>query len=118
VVEDDEHVRNVTVATLRELGYVVVHASTPNEALEKVGTLPKIDLLFTDVVMPEMNGRHLADKAIAMRPGLKVVFTTGYTQNAIVHNGILDPGTDLLVKPFSVEQIAAKISRALSRKDG
>ena len=114
VVEDDEHVRDVTVAMLRDLGYVVVHASRPSEALEKLATLARIDLLFTDVVMPEMNGRHLADKAIAMRPGLKVIFATGYTQNAIVHNGILDPGTDLLVKPFSIDTVAAKIARALA----
>ncbi|MEQ1785043.1 MAG: ATP-binding protein, partial [Hyphomonadaceae bacterium] len=114
VVEDDEHVRDVTVAMLRDLGYVVVHASRPSEALEKLATLARIDLLFTDVVMPEMNGRHLADKAIAMRPGLKVIFATGYTQNAIVHNGILDPGTDLLVKPFSIDTVAAKIARTLA----
>ncbi len=115
VVEDDDQLRHVTVATLRELGYVVVHASTPMAALEKVRTLPRIDLLFSDVVMPEMNGRQMADKAIEMRPGLRVLFTTGYTQNAIVHNGILDPGTDLLVKPFSVEQIAHKVAQALAR---
>lgn len=116
VVEDDEHVRNMTVAMLREIGYVVMHASRPSEALEKISSLPRIDLLFTDVVMPEMNGRHLADKAIAMRPDLKVVFATGYTQNAIVHNGILDPGTDLLVKPFTLEQVASKVAQALARK--
>ncbi|MEQ1780834.1 MAG: response regulator [Hyphomonadaceae bacterium] len=102
---------------LRDLGYVVVHASRPSEALTKLATLARIDLLFTDVVMPEMNGRHLADKAIAMRPGLKVIFATGYTQNAIVHNGILDPGTDLLVKPFSIDAVAAKIAQALAREE-
>ena len=117
VVEDDEHVRDVTVAMLRDLGYVVAHASRPSEALEKLSTLGRIDLLFTDVVMPEMNGRHLADKAVAMRLGLKVIFATGYTQNAIVHNGILDPGTDLLVKPFSIDVLAAKIAQALARSE-
>jgi signal transduction histidine kinase/CheY-like chemotaxis protein len=117
VVEDDEHVRNMTVAMLREIGYVVLHASKPSEALEKIRSLPRLDLLFTDVVMPEMNGRNLADKALEMRPGLKVVFATGYTQNAIVHNGILDPGTDLLVKPFTLEQVAHKVAMALKRKD-
>lgn len=118
VVEDDAHVRDVTVAMLRDLGYVVVHASRPSEALEKLSGLARVDLLFTDVVMPEMNGRHLADKAIAMRPGLKVMFATGYTQNAIVHNGILDPGTDLLVKPFSIDTLAAKVAQALARTQG
>lgn len=115
VVEDDAQVRGVSVATLRELGYVVIHAAGPTTALEKMRTLPQIDLLFTDVVMPEMNGKQLADKASELRPGLRVLFTTGYTQNAIVHNGILDPGTDLLVKPFSVEQIAHKVAQALAR---
>jgi len=117
VVEDDPHVREVTVAMLRDLGYVVVHAARPSEALEKLNGLARVDLLFTDVVMPEMNGRHLADKALAMRPGLKVVFATGYTQNAILHNGILDAGTDLLVKPFSIDTLAAKIAQALAREE-
>ena len=94
-----------------------VDASRPSEALEKLSTLGRIDLLFTDVVMPEMNGRHLADKAVAMRPGLKVIFATGYTQNAIVRNGILDPSTDLLVKPFSIDVLAAKIAKALARSE-
>ena len=117
VVEDDAHVRGVSVATLRELGYVVIHAASPAIALEKIRSLPQIDLLFTDVVMPDMNGKQLADKAAELRPGLRVLFTTGYTQNAIVHNGILDPGTDLLVKPFSVEQIAHKVAQALARDE-
>lgn len=117
VVEDDPYVSDMTVAMLRELGYVVLHASKPAEALDRIKTLPRIDLLFTDVVMPEMNGRQLADQAITLRPGLKVMFATGYTQNAIVHNGILDPGTDLLVKPFSLEQLAHKIAQALARDE-
>jgi CheY-like chemotaxis protein len=93
VVEDDDRVRELTVASLRDLGYVVVHAGRPADALEKIREMPKIDLLFTDVVMPEMNGRQLADQAAKLRPDMPVLFTTGYTQNAIVHNGILDPGT-------------------------
>lgn len=115
VVEDDSHVRGVTVATLRELGYTVVHADGPAQALEKLEALGRVDLLFTDVVMPGMNGRQLADKALAISPGIRVLFTTGYTQNAIVHNGILDPGADLLTKPFSIEQLASKIAQALSK---
>ena len=70
-------------------------------------------LLFTDVVMPDMSGRELADRAREKRPDLKVLYTTGYTRNAIVHNGMLDPGTNLLTKPFSIEELAAKVRKIL-----
>jgi CheY-like chemotaxis protein len=115
VVEDDAHVRVVTVASLRDLGYVVIHAGRPSEALAMVQQNSRIDLLFTDVVMPEMSGRKLADEVLKLRPDIKVLFTTGYTQNAIVHNGILNPGTDLLMKPFSVEQLAGKVASVLGK---
>lgn len=116
VVEDDDHVRVVTVATLRELGYTVIHADRPSKALELLQATPRIDLMFTDVIMPEMNGRKLADEVLKLRPDTAVLFTTGYTQNAIVHNGVLDPGTDLLTKPFSVEQLATKVAAVLRRR--
>jgi CheY-like chemotaxis protein len=113
VVEDDEHVRIVTVASLRDLGYVVLSASRPSEALAILGDPHRIDLLLSDVVMPEMDGRKLADAALKLRPSLRVLFTTGYTKNAIVHNGQLDLGTNLLMKPFSVEQLGAKVASVL-----
>ena len=72
-----------------------------------------VTLLFTDVVLPEMSGRVLADLAQVKRPGLKVLYTTGYTRNAIVHNGMLDPGTSLLAKPFSIEELARKARQLL-----
>ena len=72
-----------------------------------------VTLLFTDVVMPGMTGRELADRANELLPQLRVLYTTGYTRNAVVHNGVLDPGTNLLPKPFGIDQLAAKIAEVL-----
>jgi signal transduction histidine kinase len=113
VVEDDDQVRRMSVDALRELGYTVVQASGAAQALEVLAVQPKVSLLFTDVVMPETNGRRLAEMARAQRPGLKVLFTTGYTRNAVVRNGVLDPGVAFLPKPFTVEQLARKVREAL-----
>ena len=113
VVEDEQRVRHLTCDTLRELGYTVVQASDGAAALEQLKVQPRIDLLFTDIVMPEMNGRELADRARIMKPGLRVLFTTGYTRNAVVHNGILDPGVALLTKPFSMRELAARVRAML-----
>jgi CheY-like chemotaxis protein len=73
-------------------------------------------LLFTDIVMPGMSGRQLADRVRAKRPDIKVLYTTGYTPNAIVHNGVLDPGASLLTKPFSIEDLAAKVRKLLDEE--
>lgn len=113
VVEDEARVRAVSVEALRELGYGVIEASGPSEALRILEEGQVISLLFTDVVMPEMSGRELADLARRRQPDLKVLYTTGYTRNAIVHNGILDPGTSLLTKPFSIEELATKVRRII-----
>lgn len=113
VVEDEERVRNNSVETLRELGYTVLHAASGPEALAIIRSGQDITLLFTDIVMPGMTGRQLADAAIEILPRLKVVFTTGYTRNAVVHNGVLDPGTNFLPKPFGIDQLAAKIAEVL-----
>jgi DNA-binding NtrC family response regulator len=78
----------------------------------------EIALLFTDVVMPEVNGRKLADEACRRRPGLKVLFTTGYTRNAVVHNGVLDPGVHLIGKPFTIEALAARVREVLDEPAG
>jgi DNA-binding NtrC family response regulator len=69
---------------------------------------------LTDIVMPEMNGKKLADRAVELKPGLKVIYTTGYTRNAVVHNGILDAGVAFLPKPFSIEQFANKVRQTLN----
>jgi signal transduction histidine kinase len=118
VVEDQEHVRNMSVDSLRELGYEVMQAPGAVDALEALARHPKVDLLFTDVVMPDMNGRELADLARKQRPGLRILFTTGYTRNAIVHNGMLDPGVAFLAKPFTLTQLAQKIRQVLDSEAG
>jgi DNA-binding LytR/AlgR family response regulator len=76
-------------------------------------THPDIALLFTDIVMPDVNGAGLAEEARRRRPELKVLFTTGYTRNAVVHNGVLDPGVELIGKPFTIEDLAAKVREVL-----
>ncbi|WP_279482002.1 PAS domain S-box protein [Aureimonas sp. SK2] len=113
VVEDDESVRRVTIEAVQELGYRTLEADGAAEALRLLGQHPDIDVLFTDVVMPDIDGRELAEEARRQRPNLRVVFTTGYTRNAIVHHGVLDPGVRLLTKPFSLEDLAAKLRDAL-----
>jgi signal transduction histidine kinase len=110
VVEDDEAVRQYSVETLRELGYRVVAAPNGPAGLELLSRYPAIRLLFTDVGLPGgMTGRQLADQARLQRPDLVVLFTTGYARNAIVHGGILDPGTHLLPKPYTLAALGAKI---------
>jgi signal transduction histidine kinase/ActR/RegA family two-component response regulator len=116
VVEDEDRVRHMTVDSLRELGYTVVQASDGEQALEMLVIQPRIDLLFTDIVMPGINGRILADKARDQRPELKILYTTGYTRNAIVHNGMLDPGVSFLAKPFTLDQLAAKVRQVLDEE--
>ena len=104
VVEDDEPLRAFTVEVLKDLGYRVVDARNAVAALEILAREQTIDLLFTDVVIPGgINGRQLADEAVRRNAELKVLFTTGYTRNAIVHHGRLDAGVDLLGKPYSPE---------------
>jgi signal transduction histidine kinase/ActR/RegA family two-component response regulator len=113
VVEDEGMVRRLSVDSLKELGYTVIEAEGAAKAIEILELRDDIDLLFTDIVMPEVNGRHLADRAKLIHPELKVLFTTGYTRNAVVHNGVLDPGVQLLTKPYSLEQLATSIRNAL-----
>ena len=113
VVEDEAPVRRMSADALEDLGYTVLQAANAAEALSLLEGQPDIGLIFTDVVMPDMNGRQLADLVKAQRPDVKVLFTTGYTRNAVVHNGLLDPGVAFLAKPFSVDQLALKIRAVL-----
>ncbi|MER9356293.1 CHASE3 domain-containing protein [Mesorhizobium sp. M0514] len=116
VVEDDPRVRASTTDAMRELGYTVIHAASGQEALEKLGDNPGVALMFTDIVMPVMNGRKLAEEALARMPKLKVIFTTGFTRNAVVHNGVLDHDVHFLAKPFTIEQLAAKLRDVLDAR--
>ena len=109
VVEDEERVRTLTAASLTELGYAVAVADSAAAALELLDRHDDVALLFTDIVMPEVNGRRLAELAAQKRPGIKVLFTTGFTRNAVVHNGILDAGVNFLPKPFTLDQLALKV---------
>ena len=110
VVEDDDDVRAHSAEILEELGYRVLEAPNGPSALEILERQPDVALLFTDVGLPGgMNGRQLAEEACRRRPGLEVLFTTGYARNAIVHDGRLDPGVQLITKPFSFAGLAAKV---------
>jgi len=114
IVEDDALVRTYVTAQVKSLGYRTFSATNAAEALALIDSDTPLDLLFTDVVMPGgMNGRQLADEARKRRPELKVLFTSGYTENAIVHHGRLDPGVLLLAKPYRKPQLAQMIRVAL-----
>jgi PAS domain S-box-containing protein len=117
LVEDDDALRAYGVELLNDLGYNALSAANAAGALEIIDRGHKIDLLFTDVVMPGgMNGRELADEATRRRPGLKILFTTGYTRNAIVHQGRLDPGLQMIGKPYTYQELGARIRALLDRE--
>lgn len=114
VVEDEDKVRAASVEMLEDLGYQVLEAIDGPTALKLLGARPAIDLLFTDVVLPGgMNGKQLADEVRREHPDVKILYTTGYARNAIVHHGRLDPGVDLISKPFSYSELAAKVRSVL-----
>jgi CheY-like chemotaxis protein len=114
VVEDDRLVRDYVLAQLYSLGYATLKAANGAEALALVEAGHPFDLLFTDVILPgAMNGRQLADEIVRRRPGSKVLFTSGYTENAIIHHGRLDPGVLLLAKPYRKSDMAGMIRTAL-----
>ena len=115
VVEDEPAVRQYSVDALLELGYRVLEADGAEAALRLIDEHADIALLFTDIVMPEINGARLAETARRKRPMLKILFTTGYTRNAVVHNGVVDAGVDLIGKPFTVNDLAAKVRAILDR---
>ena len=116
VVEDEDGVRAFSVAALEEAGYKVLAADDGPGGLSLLDANPEVKLLFTDVVLKgPLNGRKVADEALRRRPGLKVLFTTGYTRNAIVHHGRLDEGVDLIGKPFTAGALTQKVRRVLEK---
>ena len=119
VCEDDDKVRAYTVDVLKELGYRVMEADNGAAALQALETASEpIDLLFTDVILPGgMTGADIAQQARAQQPGLRILFATGYARNAIIHHGRLDPGVELLTKPFTYAELATKVREMLDRDD-
>src|SRR5690606_23741922 len=114
LVEDDDLVRQFAATQLRAEGYTVLEAASGPAALALMESRPGVDLLFTDVVMPGgMSGRDLAEQLAASRPELKVLYTSGYTENAIVHHGRLDQGTCLLGKPYRRAELLTKVRELL-----
>jgi CheY-like chemotaxis protein len=114
IVEDDALVRKYVVTQIKSLGYSTLSAADAAEALDIIDRQADIDLLFTDMIMPgAMNGRQLADAALKRRPSLKTLFTSGYTENAVVHHGRLDAGVLLLAKPYRKAELARMIRTAL-----
>ncbi len=115
LVEDHDALREYSAGVLRDLGYQVLVAADGPQGLALLRERRDVELLFTDVVLPGLNGRQLADQALTMRPDIKVLFTTGYTRNAIVHNGRLDEGVELITKPFTFDALASKVRQILDR---
>ena len=109
VVEDEPVVRGLVVEVLRELGYHAIEAADGPSGLEILRSRQRIDLLVTDIGLPGLNGRQMVDAVRERRPGLKVLFMTGYAENAAIANGFLDPGMAMITKPFAMEVLAARI---------
>ena len=118
MVEDDPALLKMGRSMLEKLGYTIFTAETPDKALEMVQSqsLPQIDLLLTDVIMPEMNGKELAEKLTALHPALNVVYMSGYTANVIANHGALDEGIHFIQKPFSKSELALILRKALDEK--
>jgi CheY-like chemotaxis protein len=116
VVEDDADLRAYVSDLLRDLNYRVFAASSAQAALTiLMQDAPKVDLLLTDVVMPGINGRELGRRAQQSRPGIKILYMTGYSRNAVVHQGRLDEGVELLEKPISQAKLALRVRELLDR---
>jgi PAS domain S-box-containing protein len=119
VVEDEESVRRLTAAVVESLGYTVLVAASGGEAIKLFERdEPRIDVVLTDVVMPGMSGRELRDRLERLRPGIRVLFTSGYTGNVIAHHGMLDRGVHFIAKPFGAADLARALRGVLARPSG
>jgi CheY-like chemotaxis protein len=116
VVEDDDAVRAFAVRVLRGRGYRVHAFRTGAAALKALDGLPPLHMLVTDVVMPDMNGRTTADRVLERRPGVRVLFVSGYTEHVIAHRGVLAPGIEFLAKPYSVDSLTRRVRELLDRR--
>ncbi len=115
LVEDDAIVRDTTMKALKRLGYTVLHASNGNEAIGLAGQhRGRIHLLLTDVVMPGMNGRQLAERLVSIYPGMQILYSSGYTENMIAHHGVIEEGLSFIGKPYTPQVLAMKIREVLS----
>jgi len=115
LVDDDEHVRRVAARALRTRGYTVIEASDGGAALAVLESRERVDLLLTDVVMPGMDGRQLAELACTKQPQLKVLYTSGYTDDAVVRHGVMQGAVDLIEKPFRIDSLARRVRQSLDR---
>ncbi|HLF84940.1 MAG TPA: PAS domain S-box protein, partial [Blastocatellia bacterium] len=116
LVEDETAVRELAARVLRDRGYCVLEASDPSEALRAIAGADEVQLLVTDVVMPQMSGRDLAEHLAPLRPDMRVLYVSGYTDRAIVHHGVLDEGTPFLQKPFTAEALVRKVREVLDAR--
>ncbi|MBV9563721.1 MAG: response regulator, partial [Bradyrhizobium sp.] len=119
VVEDDALVRQYVIAQLESLGYAVLAAASAGEAIDMVASGRAFDLLFTDVILGSgVNGPALADEILRLRPGIKVLYTSGYTKDAMVTQGRVEPGVELIPKPYRKTELAHKIRAVLGTPSG
>ena len=117
LVEDDPGIRALAASVLTEHGYRVLQAESAEAALANQAVLSSVDLLLTDIVMTGMNGRELAENLMASHPGIRVLYMSGYTENAVMQQGILDPGLNFLPKPFRPEDLLSKAAKVLARSE-
>ncbi|MCG6538306.1 MAG: response regulator [Syntrophales bacterium LBB04] len=115
LTEDEEIVRDWVLKALQRLGYTILHAANGQEALRLLQNYQgRIDLLMTDIVMPGMNGRELADRLLKLHPETKVLYTSGYTENVIVHHGVVEEDLNFLGKPYTLQQLSEKVRTVLT----
>jgi CheY-like chemotaxis protein len=118
LVEDEDAVRELARRALEHYGYTVLVARNGSDALQVAKQHPgPLDLLVTDVIMPGVKGRELAQQLLAQRPHLKVLYVSGYTDNAILHHGVLAPGVNFLQKPFTPKTVARTVREVLDRRE-